>query len=183
MICRHVSEGCRGCKLIPFSYENQLVKKRDFVQSCFDHLGLGLAVEAVVASPLQIGYRERASFVGENGVWGLRAKNNGVVATTECRVLAPSIVRELRGLKCLDKTSASFVCVEDVVVSSLSSSPAPLRVPLTHDGLYMYTHPTVFGQANRSVSALIAQLIRTMSPSSGHLLVKTSGYSCVFPVL
>ncbi len=70
-VCRHVAEGCPGCKLIASPYKTQLAAKTEAVRRVLAPF-TSAPVTPIVPSPQQWGYRERGTFVQEGPRVGLR---------------------------------------------------------------------------------------------------------------
>ncbi len=171
MKCAHVAEGCRGCKLLHLPYELQLQRKFDFVQTTFGLIGLSSVVEPCVPSPRRSKYRERASFVvDEHGNWGLKGSSPSsvVVRTHDCQVVSPAILQHMQRAD-LQSGRGKVTCVAVGNKAVSFASAEPLRVPSGVDDLFYYCHPSVFGQANRDVTNLIAANI-VSKQAKGRLL-------------
>ncbi|MBN1424437.1 class I SAM-dependent RNA methyltransferase [Candidatus Fermentibacteria bacterium] len=84
---------CGGCQLQHLSYEAQRALKRHWVEDAFRRIGrMDAAVDEVTASPVTVGYRNKASIhVGDGRVGFLRAHSHDIVDVPECPVLEPRL--------------------------------------------------------------------------------------------
>ncbi len=158
-VCRHVAEGCPGCKLIASPYKTQLAATTEAVRRVLAPF-TSAPVTPIVPSPQQWGYRERGTFVQEGPRVGLRGAGGKIVDIPACLVLSEAVARrveELRREECpAGERTVAVAAVGDQVATSLEQNQR-LRAPVLQDKGFMYANPMVFGQANRAVAGLIAQ--------------------------
>ena len=100
--CPHHGFGvshCGGCGWQFVSVDAQLRQKEERIRQAMARLGLAEKVKPIIASPLDLGYRNRAQFKTDGRELGYMAANsNRLAAITDCPILTEKNQHTLRQL-------------------------------------------------------------------------------------
>jgi len=141
--------GCGGCSYQHISYAHQLELKARQVEQAMRRIGR-LAeppMRPIVPSPLPYGYRNRITIHAEDGVVGFYRRDvHELIDIERCPIAAPEV----------------------------NDALAQLRAGRVRDGHYTlraHSGPRVFAQTNDAVAEALVDLIATILPGEGKLLV------------
>ncbi len=96
----HGADSCGGCAWQFIDYEAQLAAKQERVESQLARIGIVHRIEPIIASPNNLGYRNRAQFKTNGSVMGfVAARSNHIVDVHDCLVLDDGNRELLRNLR------------------------------------------------------------------------------------
>jgi hypothetical protein len=98
-------------------------------------------------------YRERAKFAVRDQRLGLIGSRRELLEVPHCQIISRPVARHALELQGRVRADVTLCSVGDEAHSSLDD--IDVRLPLSDDGLYMYTRAAGFAQANRGVVRLI----------------------------